>query len=56
MLWLAGEHDTKYADLVGEIKELSPNMRAKVIEGAGHRLPWGSKDLFVDELMSFLSS
>jgi len=67
ILWIAGEHDTKFRTLAEEMAGLNPLFRERVIcggnlgdggggEGVGHRVPWDNPGEFRDVLEEFCGS
>lgn len=55
VLFLAGTNDAKYAHLTAECARLNPRFRSKLIDGAGHRLPWSHPTEFQLAIQSFLA-
>ena len=54
ILWIAGEHDTKYAGIAkGAIARL-PNAELWICPNAGHRVPWEQRDAFIARLRDFI--
>lgn len=53
-LWIAGELDSKYADLAGKAAARMPAAEIWICEGAGHRVPWERPAAFVARLRRFL--
>lgn len=54
MLWMAGEHDAKYADAAKRATEQVPNAQLWICPEAGHRLPWEQPTRFIERLREFL--
>lgn len=52
LLWIAGERDTRYAQLAREL-QLGPGARVRIIPGAGHRVPWDSPAEFGAAIRDF---
>lgn len=53
VLWIAGEHDTKFNSLIPNNLGKHPLSKSLIIPGAGHRVPWDQPALFqqaVEEL------
>jgi 2-succinyl-6-hydroxy-2,4-cyclohexadiene-1-carboxylate synthase len=53
VLWIAGERDSKYAQLAEECAALNPLFQARVLSQAGHRAPWGNPKAFLTALEQF---
>jgi len=54
MLWLTGEHDVKFSALAQRACELIPDASHRLIQGAGHRLPWQQPQVFTEMVLDFL--
>lgn len=55
ILWLTGSCDECYCDMAKEIVLSHPKSSKRVIEGAGHRVPWSQPGLFAEVLNDFLA-
>lgn len=55
ILWVAGERDSKYAELARECAALNPRFRCAIVPGAGHRVPWTGTEKFCAEVQGFLA-
>ena len=55
VLWMAGEHDEKYCDLLSGFPQVAKSHRFEKISGAAHRAPWDHPSEFISKLESFLS-
>lgn len=53
-LWIAGELDSKYADLARTAAARMPAAEVWICAGAGHRVPWEQPEAFVSRLRAFL--
>ncbi len=56
ILWLTGANDKKFCDLAAGIAFKHPLSSWKVIENAGHRLPWSNPKDFIENVQDFFSS
>ena len=56
LFYLSGEKDLKYTNIGQMLQSECPVVQHKVIENAGHRVPWENPDGFVDEAQRFLDS
>lgn len=54
-LFLSGSEDAKFTRLMSELK-LSPSQIFRVIENAGHRVPWEQPQSFVRAVREFLAT
>ncbi len=54
VLWIAGEHDEKYCDLLSGFAQVAKSHRFEKISGAAHRAPWDHPSEFISKLESFL--
>lgn len=55
LLWLAGSEDQKYQNLYRQLREQNLPGEFQVLPNAGHRLPWGQPQNFVQILETWLS-
>lgn len=53
VLYLSGESDLVYCRLGQELSRLNPRIRAEVIAGAGHRVPWDKPSEFSEWIYRF---
>ena len=56
ILWIVGEHDTRYHMAAQKMKFSHPNSSVVIIPNAHHRLPWSHAHLFESHLHQFLSN
>lgn len=54
VLWIAGEHDTKYGEIATRAVERLPQAQLWICADAGHRVPWEQPDRFVERVRQFL--
>lgn len=54
LLLIVGEKDNKFKEIAGEINKLSQNSQIRIIPDAGHTVHLDNKDLYIDEIKSFL--
>lgn len=54
VLWVAGEHDRKYASTAQRAVEELPRGELWICPGSGHRVPWEQPDRFAERLGRFL--
>lgn len=54
VLWIAGEHDERYAALAREAVTLLPNASLWICPGAWHRVPWEQPEAFLTRVTEFL--
>ena len=54
-LWISGERDRKYDDLMAAVA-VGPAQRHVSLVGAGHRAPWDQPEAFAETLHSFAVS
>lgn len=54
LLLIVGEKDTKFKQIANEINKLCNNVKASVIPDAGHTVHLDQRDLYIDEIKSFL--
>lgn len=53
-LLIAGERDTKYTALAGQMQALLPNARAAIVPAAGHAVHLERPQLFIQNVIEFL--
>ena len=53
VLFLSGEKDQKYQQIGEELAKSSAVVKAKVVAGSGHRVPWESPESFARVLIDF---
>lgn len=54
LLWVVGEHDTKFRKIAERAVALLPRARLAVAPAAGHRVPWDCGEWLSRELSAFL--
>jgi 2-succinyl-6-hydroxy-2,4-cyclohexadiene-1-carboxylate synthase len=54
VLWLTGEHDEKFSAIAQRACELIPDASHRLIQAAGHRLPWQQPQVFTGQVLDFL--
>ena len=54
ILWVAGEQDSKYADLAEECAALNQKFELAILPRVGHRAPWTAPSEFQAALASFI--
>jgi 2-succinyl-6-hydroxy-2,4-cyclohexadiene-1-carboxylate synthase len=54
ILWIAGEHDAKYAGIARRAVARLPRAELWICPNAGHRVPWQQPEAFVGRLREFL--
>lgn len=54
ILWIAGEKDTKFVKVAHEMKDLSNKIEIKIINDAGHRVPWEKPEEFKEACLNFI--
>lgn len=54
MLWLAGEKDQKFCQLLIELSDLNSKHKYNIIKNCGHRVPWENKQMFVEICKEYL--
>ncbi len=54
VLWLAGEQDEKYCDLLSGFAQVARSHQYQKISNAGHRVPWDNPSEFIAAIESFL--
>ncbi len=54
MLWVAGEHDSKYREAATRASQRLPNAELWICPDAGHRVPWEQPARFIDRLREFV--
>ncbi|HVP07393.1 MAG TPA: 2-succinyl-6-hydroxy-2,4-cyclohexadiene-1-carboxylate synthase [Candidatus Acidoferrum sp.] len=55
VLFLAGEHDTKFRQIADELAATCPSVRSHIVEGAGHTIHFEKPKLFCNLVRNFLS-
>lgn len=55
ILWMVGAKDDKYLLEAGGMSFSHPLSRKAVIEGAGHRVPWGKTKEFIEHIEQFIN-
>ncbi|APJ02538.1 alpha/beta fold hydrolase [Silvanigrella aquatica] len=55
ILWLAGDKDSKFANVTMEMKELINTIEIKIIADAGHRIPWEKPKEFKEVCFNFIN-
>lgn len=55
ILWMVGAKDDKYLLEAGRMSFSHPLSRRAVIEGAGHRVPWGKTKEFIEHIEQFIN-
>jgi 2-succinyl-6-hydroxy-2,4-cyclohexadiene-1-carboxylate synthase len=55
ILWVAGEKDTKYAEIAQEMAALHPHSSCWVAPEAGHRVPWECPGPFLEKIRLIFS-
>ena len=53
VLWITGADDPKFTALARRAAGIMPDARHRVIDGAGHRVPWHNESAFCQALASF---
>lgn len=56
ILWLAGEHDEKYCDLLCGFAQIAGSHEFVKVSGAAHRVPWDSPSQFISTVDQFLKA
>jgi 2-succinyl-6-hydroxy-2,4-cyclohexadiene-1-carboxylate synthase len=56
ILFLSGEKDNKYKKIGEELARSCPLVKSRVINDAGHRVPWENPNGFVQTLGKFITS
>ena len=54
ILWLAGEQDEKYCDLLSGFAQIAQSQSFQKISSAAHRVPWDNPEEFILALKAFL--
>ena len=55
VLWLAGENDEKYCDLLSGFAQVAPSHKFAKISQASHRAPWDHPEEFISKLENFIA-
>ncbi len=55
ILYVSGSRDEKYCEIGNELSQKCPSVSHKVIEIAGHRVPWDNPGRFVKSVQNFMS-
>jgi len=55
VLWLAGDGDEKFVRVARDAAPEVPDVELRIVEGAGHRVPWEAPDAFHALCRTFLS-
>lgn len=55
VLFMSGSEDAKFTRLLGEL-QLTPKQALRVIENAGHRVPWEQPQSFISAVREFLAT
>ena len=56
ILFISGAEDEKYSKIGESLAFACPQINHQVIAGAGHRVPWENKNLFVEVVNQFIAS
>ena len=56
ILFISGAEDVKYSKIGESLALVCPQINHQVIAGAGHRVPWENKNLFVEVVNQFIAS
>jgi len=54
VLWITGDHDSKFTDIANRANNHLPNATQKTIAHSGHRVPWDQPTSFADQVQSWL--
>jgi 2-succinyl-6-hydroxy-2,4-cyclohexadiene-1-carboxylate synthase len=54
ILWISGEYDARYQNIVHEMSLLNPHFQKGIVLGAGHRVPWDRPVEFREQMILFL--
>lgn len=55
ILWVVGEKDDTFVKQAQRLRFSNPSSGVAVIEGAGHRVPWGAQRAFLESITQFMS-
>ncbi len=56
ILWISGELDVKFRLIAEEMATLNSCFQARVVAGAGHRVPWNQPEVFQQAVIEYLKS